>query len=134
MAILTSNLSATKRHYMSVYKLIAVYGIDSTDASKSEYLYPVYFIFDSSSDTLLNHSFNNAAEALSYIYQIDKSISTISSETFSPPNKFNLEIINVIYTPNNKHFFSPNNHLPTVIHDSLSDSIKEFFFKNGYKI
>lgn len=118
---------------MISYKLIAVYGVYTSDTSQKEYYQPVYFVFDPTTDTILDYNFNTIDEAISFIYSLLANQLKDVENDFYLPEDFLINTINVRHNPEKETLYESNSKLPNVIQVSLTDNIYKITKKSGPK-
>lgn len=119
---------------MSPFTILAVYGMSSdSSSSSSSYIYPHYFILDSRSGLILEYVFTNAAEAINHIYYLEGQEQSYEAELPYIPAKTTIEIINIIYEPQNE-LCNNNNHLHHSIQESLTNAIKNHIKRNKLRL
>lgn len=117
---------------MSYFKIIAIYGLDSTDNSRASYSYPRYFILDSRSDLILDNNFDNTTDAINAIIFLEGQEQDNSNGEFFIPEKISLDIINLIYNIQNKTY-KENIHIPHSIKETLNKTILNYIKNKGLK-
>lgn len=117
---------------MSYFKIIAIYGLDSTDSSRADYSHPRYFILDSRSNLIIDNNFDNTTNAINTIFFLERQEQNNLTEEFFISAKISLDIINLIYNIQDKSY-KENIYLPNSIKEILNETIINYVKKKGLK-